>query len=237
MKIILPIIGLMFSSLTAMSADLSCEEILKSIVQPPVESSHSWNIINSNIRPSWESSNFTDPNHSVDDNYMYIIRVGSLEKVTSQLSSASLISQNFNGVYYSYPWAYILKIPKENIVATSPEDSGRGSTSSDGGAGLSESVLNGWSAYLGVHTPEGLIKESLQVESKYNEILFRPYRLISNLDHSSNVEYRAEMIGIVYFPNKKFALGDGSLPGEQVFKTVQQESARLGLPIVTIKLP
>jgi hypothetical protein len=80
-------------------------------------------------RSTWSPDKFTDPRHHNPQNFRYIIRNNSrlnLKEARSlsnfQKMSVSVISESYQGVFMSAHYAYILKVPSRNVIASSVFD-------------------------------------------------------------------------------------------------------------------
>lgn len=116
------------------------------------------------IRREWQLYNFSSPSKHDPRNFRYIIRGLKGDISPSHVSnsiqdqekpitfSASLISQDLSEAYTD--WGLVLKIPSQNIIATTPFD--MGSTILYGG-----NATNHFERY-GIHSPEALLHETLR---------------------------------------------------------------------------
>lgn len=152
----------------------------------------------------------SDPNRFDERNYKFFVRVDSIpinqmlsgenyktrvdqasqflntyaEDPALQMASGSLISNEHNQIFESGDYALILSVPPENIIATSPRDTGKLTYARrDNGPStlFSNSVFIERFKRHGVESPSELMKKTVQEKNSrddyeqsrhYNEILF-----------------------------------------------------------------
>ncbi len=195
------------------------------------------------IKSSWAPSRFTDPHKHDPGNFLYVIRVDNTKEVpygmdrvaaeaewarkmhrNHPLISASVIAPGYTGSFMSRNWAYILKVPEDSVIASTPKDSGISSMASNR-RGDPQKMAASLGPYYGLHEPKHLIDHSIEYANTYKGS--GEYNEVFLMGEAGG--QKVEVVGIAYFPGRKGRYGEAT---DKDF--LEALSNKLGVPLVEI---
>ena len=234
---ILAVLSAVFLATANSWGNTDCGHELLASTPAPVEFSNQPAVVNEQIRPKWNPNLLSDPRHHNPNDYRYIIRVpdGSSgaqvrADVKKRVLSASLIAkkpsgEKFIGSFSGKGWALILRVPEANMVANLYKDTGVMSVT---GSFRSDRTLQDYENRFGFHTPDELIKRSIDWFQKYPSQ--KPYNELF-VRGGESVAEPVTVTGLVNFVGRLTSWETA----EQKDALLHQLSQELGVPIISIE--
>jgi hypothetical protein len=181
------------------------------------------------IRHTWKAVYERDPKQHDPSDFVYLVTAHSFDWLDAdailkymeefpqrEVLHLSAVSHELTSTFFGKEFGYIVKVPPENIVATSPVDITY--------QNLAHSLPNpGQNFQYGLHTPEALIGET-------NTTPVSPWNEVQARGTHSEKGTKIEVVGFYILPNTG--------PNHRATETmIRQLAKRTGLPVIVLPEP